>query len=213
MTLPEPLYVVAWSQETDATPSVTVRVTPDGSLRLAFRGELPHDRDHHGILWRRQTISAGRGHPLKDRVHSYRQRTAMAYLLCHADASSTLGGHALHDDPPHPEQPLFLLDTAEVHEGYVTATPPVCHQCAPHVARTRSGRKRSYTAVVVDEVRPWGVAGALYDPTTLRLHLAANRLTAVRYRSPRAPWVVAHQALISLHGITPVRLKLRNGAT
>ncbi|MER7025497.1 MULTISPECIES: hypothetical protein [Streptomyces] len=140
----------------------------------------------------------------------------MTDLLCHFDAAPTLGGHALRDDPPPGEHPanrwLFLL-SAEVREGHVTATPPLCHRCAPRVARARGSRKRSYTAVLVDGVRPWGVAGLLYDPTTLRPHPATDGgLSAVRYRSPRAPWVVAHQALISLHGITPVRLALRNTA-
>ncbi|MEU3712199.1 hypothetical protein [Streptomyces catenulae] len=214
MTVPEIPYTAAWPQETDVTPPVTVRVSRSGYPALAFRGEMPHDRDHHDVLWRRQIIAPGRGRPVAGRVHSHRQRTAMTDLLCHVSADPALGGHALHDTPSsgeHSENRTLFLLTAEVREGHVTATPPLCHRCAPRVARARGSRKRSYTAVLVDEVRPWGVAGVLYDPTTLR-PAADGGLTAVRYRSPRAPWVVAHQALISLHGITSVRLRLRSSA-
>ncbi|MFD9816581.1 hypothetical protein [Streptomyces sp. NPDC059080] len=214
MTAPETPYTATWAQEADTTPPVIMRRCPRGYPWLAFRGELPHDRDRHGILWRRQTTAPGRGPQLTGRVHSYRQRRAMDDLLCHVDAISAVGGHALRDGPPHiSDQALFLLSCDDVREGHITAVPPVCCRCAPRVAGARGRQRRQLTAVLVAEVRPWGVVGLLHDPTSVPLRPAGDGgLVPVRYRSAQARWVVAHQALVSLHGITPVRLRLRNTA-
>ncbi|MFF9478084.1 hypothetical protein [Streptomyces sp. NPDC014733] len=206
-------YTAMWGQEVDVTPPVIMRRCPRGYPRLAFRGELAHDRDRHEILWRRQQTAPGRGPQLTGRVHSYRQRRAMDDLLCHVDAVSALGGHLLRGGPERTgDRPLFLLSCTEVREGHITAVPPVCYRCAPRVAGARHRQRRPYTAVLVDEVRPWGVSGLLHDPVSVPLRPTTASLVPVGYRSAHARWVVAHQALVSLHGITPVRPRLRNAA-
>lgn len=205
MTAPQAPYTGMWAQEGDVTPSVFLGRCPRGYPRLTFRGELPRDRDRHGVLWRRQKTAPGRGSQLTGRIHSHRQRRAIEGMLCPFDAAPAVGGHLLRGGPPHvseSDQALFLL-SGDIREGHITAVPPVCWRCTPRLAGARHRQRRPYTAVLVSEVRPWGVAGHLYDPMSVPHRPTNDGLTPVRYRSSPSRWVVAHQALVSLHGITP----------
>ena len=72
-------YIVSWSAE--KPPAKRLTLAP-GGRGIAYEDELTHDRDAHGMLWRRSTLRPGQGRPLFGRVHTARQRRTMRQLLC-----------------------------------------------------------------------------------------------------------------------------------
>ncbi len=71
-------FITAWSAERSVRPEVIA--LPGAGL--AYRDEVPYDRDSDGNLWTRMTLRRGCGRPEFGRVHPGRQRRAMRRLLC-----------------------------------------------------------------------------------------------------------------------------------
>jgi hypothetical protein len=192
-------YIVVWSAE--KPPAKRLTFAP-GGRGIAFEDEVIHDRDAHGILWRRSTLHSGQGEPLFGRVHTARQRRTMRQLLC-----QVCGGPADRTD----QGVLWLLgdhheDWNGWPEGMAAPDPPVCLNCAalstglcPFLRRT------GYVAVRVHNPVPVGVMGALYAPSP-RGPVAVDGVI-IGWDDWRAPWVLASQAVMQLRGCTVVRLE------
>ncbi|MFF7632811.1 hypothetical protein ACFZB9_06610 [Kitasatospora sp. NPDC008050] len=171
-------YITAWSEERYVRSEVVAH--PAGGI--AYRDELPHDRDADGILWARMTLARGRGRPDFGRVHVGRQRRAMRLLLC-----QVCGGPADRTE----EGVLWLLrddrgDWPGWPEGMAATHPPVCLPCAGPAVRMCPHLRAGCVAVRVRECQELGVHGRLYRPGR------AGEVT-VAVDEPRARWVVAGQ--------------------
>jgi hypothetical protein len=189
---------VAWSGEERPTDRLTIR--SDGS-GIAYTDEVPHDRDNHGVLWRRSTLSPGQGRPVFGTIHAARQRRVARKLLCNVCA-----GPADRND----DGVLWLLgddrgDWPNWPETMGATHPPICLPCAalsvrlcPHL------REGGHVAVRVREPRAGGVFGALYAPGPLGPE--AVEPVTIPYGDWRQPWVMAAQAATELHGCTLVDL-------
>jgi hypothetical protein len=71
--------VTLWSGERDGAMPVVWRRRGRG---IGYADERSYDRDGEGVLWSRVASQPGRGKPLLGKVHSLRQRVAMAQLRC-----------------------------------------------------------------------------------------------------------------------------------
>ncbi|MEE1938416.1 hypothetical protein V1L54_03135 [Streptomyces sp. TRM 70361] len=191
-------YVVAWSGERCVSPDVVA--TPYG---LAYVGEVPQDRDRHGVLWSRTEQAPGRGRPEFGRIHPARQRRAMLRLLCQIcarPASRTADGV------------LWVIeDDRGAWDGWperaVTTHPPLCLPCARQsVARCPHLLKEGWVAVRVRHSAVEGVYGRLWHSRGGRLYRGGKEV--VFHGRPEAPWVVAGQLTRTLHGCTPAALPL-----
>ncbi|WP_063728816.1 hypothetical protein [Streptomyces sp. RTd22] len=190
-------YISSWSAETACIPSVVRKFGNMGPF-LAYADETAYDRGQHGALWVRQPLARGKGHPLMDSVHALRQRQAMRHMLCQVCRTPAVEAS--------PERQIFLLKAADgpLVDGTRTTAPPVCSSCAPLATdscpRLSTG---GHVAAWVERAEPWGVAGVLYDPETLR-PVHDEGLVRVAHGSEEFRWVIAHREVVILHGCTAV---------
>ncbi|MDH6112795.1 hypothetical protein P3T36_002513 [Kitasatospora sp. MAP12-15] len=189
-------YIAAWSAERFARPAV---VAAPG-VGIAYRGEIPHDRDVDGVLWARMTLQRGSGRPEFGRVHPARQRRAMRRLLC-----QVCGGPADRTG----EGVLWLLkddrdDWPGWPEGMAVTHPPVCLGCARAAAQLCPHLATGFVAVRVADSGSCGVYGTLYQPGALGPQSVGEIITASD--DPRARWVLAAQMVRVLRGCTFVEL-------
>lgn len=195
--LPVP-YAATWTAE---TPEVGSRLII-GPRGLAYRDEVPGDRDRNGVLWSRLRHAPGAGRPDYRSMHPERQRHAMFHRLC-----QVCGGPADRTSQGW----LFLLPRPgsgepEDIEGVHTTKPPVCLPCAalalrhcPHLAAPLFVRSR--------KPRVWGVYGDLFTPTgTLA---PADAVDLLPYGHPATPWFLASQSVVELGRCTRVTLNPR----
>ncbi|GAA2621268.1 hypothetical protein [Streptomyces vastus] len=191
-------YIARYSEEKLLKPRIVQHPLFPG---VAYADETPYDRDSFGMLWVRPVLlpKRRRGEPRLREIHAYRQRRAMANMLCQVCTRPP-------EDPDEP--PLFLLkDTSGlVVEGERTASPPVCVPCAGISIHLCHGlRGGHYVAARAMYTPAWGVAGLVYDPDTLTPHPGKD-LERVEYGTPRAAWTVAARSVVALYGVTPVDL-------
>lgn len=192
-------YIAGYSEEALLNPRIVQHALFPG---VAYADETPHDRDSFGMLWVRPTLlpKRRRGEPRLREVHPYRQRRAMANMMCQVCTRPP-------EDLDAPS--LFLLrDTGgPVQEGERTASPPVCVPCAGiSIQLCHALRRDHYVAARVEHAPAWGVAGLVYDPDTLT-PLPGKELERVEYGTERAPWTVAARTVVALYGVTPVDLE------
>jgi len=203
--LPRPTaipYVVRRTDELGV--SETALTTRPKGGGLCYRGERPGDRDAHGALWARVSLSRGRGRPVFNEMHPARQRACMESLLCQVCgqlASTTPQGTLFLDARPN-RRP------ARWPEGHVTALPPLCVTCVPvtveqchYFAHTRA------VALRARNVRPWGVGGALYGPGPGgSVRPMGGDTVNVAYTHPYLRWVLASQTFVQLTCTTVINL-------
>ncbi|WP_395371438.1 hypothetical protein OHU45_25700 [Streptomyces tubercidicus] len=187
-------WIATWSRERKSTALLDGR----RGQGLFYFNEAPGDRDQFGALWARQSQRIGQGTAELAGIHPRRQRRAMEELLCQvcglpADVSD-LG--VLWMEPITPGDP---------RSGFTTH-PPVCVPCAVQ-ARERCPRiRRTGVHVVrVADPRPNGVFGVFYYPR-LAGGLVAEEPMDKRYDDGEVRWVLAHQMVMRLSGVTPVDL-------
>ncbi|MBL1099503.1 hypothetical protein [Streptomyces coffeae] len=187
-------WIATWSRERISTNLLESRL-PGG---LFYFNEGPGDRDKFGALWARQAQRIGHGAAELAGIHPRRQRQAMEQLLCQvcglgADTSE-LG--VLWMEPVVPGASICPSSTH----------PPVCVPCAME-SRERCPRIRR-TGVHIFRVAspmPEGVIGTHYYPG-LDGTLVPDGSMEVRYEDSEVKWVLAHQMITALTGITPVDL-------
>ncbi|MCX4746756.1 hypothetical protein OG455_14710 [Kitasatospora sp. NBC_01287] len=194
-------YITAWSEEQYARFDVVAH--PAGGI--AYRDEVPHDRDADGVLWARMTHARGQGRPDFGRVHFGRQRRAMRALLC-----QVCGGPASRTD----EGVLWLLkddraDWPGWPEGMAATHPPVCLACARTAARRCPHLRGGCVAVRAREFGTRAVYGSLYRPGVPAPVAAAEVIAASR--EPRARWVLATQMVRVLRQCSFVDLAAETG--
>ncbi|MER5973659.1 hypothetical protein ABT112_28720 [Streptomyces sp. NPDC002055] len=187
-------WIATWSSERTSTALLGGR----RGQGLLYVNESPHDRDRFGALWARKSQRIGQGAAEFAGVHPRRQRRAMEELLCQvcglpADVSD-LG--VLWMEPITPGDPHSKLSTH----------PPVCVPCAVE-ARARCPRIRRTGAHVlrVANPSPNGVLGMFYYPR-LDGTLVAEEPADKAYEDGEVRWVLAHQMVMRLGGVTPVDL-------
>lgn len=189
--LPVP-YAVPWTAETVSARSLTVRSSGTG---LAYRDEVPRDRDRHGVLWARMRTAPGQGRPNYRALHSARQRHAMLRMLCQVcgeRADRTSRGWLFLLPRPEPTE-----DTANWPEGTLSTKPPVCRPCAvlalrhcPHLADPHPVRSR--------KPRVWGVFGGFVAPDTQGRLSPSPTDDYLSYGHPYAGWFLASQLVVEL---------------
>ncbi|PJE95637.1 hypothetical protein CUT44_21960 [Streptomyces carminius] len=186
-------YVAAWSAETvSVAGALTVR---PGGAGLAYRDEVPGDRDRHGVLWARMSRSPGQGRPDFRKLHSHRQRRAMLGLLCQVcggTADRTARGWLFALPRPDPER-----RSPGWPEGALSTKPPLCRPCAalavrhcPHLADP--------VAIRVRKPRVWGVFGGLVTPAPDGRLTSASGDGHLPYGHRAAPWFLASQLVLEL---------------
>ncbi|MFM9452311.1 hypothetical protein [Streptomyces europaeiscabiei] len=195
-------YVVPWKFEKPFTSPLVLQRGPRGP-RIGYKDENPAVDRHDGVLYVRQPIARGVGRPDFPNMHSRRQRRAMIHMLCQVRGGSTFG----RPDERH----LFLMRSPggrPITEGEKTTAAPVCVPCAVESVSACPHLRDSYAAALVGYYPSWGVAGVVYDPSTLQpLPSESNEpLEHVAHNDPRLPWTVAARYVISLHDVTPVDL-------
>lgn len=180
-------YIARWSSE-QTIPALVV----DRGAGIGYADEHPYDRDARGVLWRRVSVSPGKGRPEYGRVHLLRQRRAMRRLLCQVcgrpvtvspDGLLWLMGRQGYDANPWP---------APIETGH----PPVCLACAQISVRACPHLRRAYVALRVRGYRPIGVHGVLYRPS--RPFPVVDQVAAVGFSDYRIRWMQAAQIMISL---------------
>jgi hypothetical protein len=189
-------YAAAWSAETAAVRSLTVR--PDGS-GLAYRNETPADRDRHGVLWARLRQAPGVGRPNFRALHSVRQRHVMLHKLCQvcggpADRTSR-GWLFLLQRPPGGHQ------SADWPEGQLSAKPPVCRPCAA-IAIRHCPHLGDPVLIRCRKPRTWGVFGGFVtaDPTGRLVSSPTDDNLPYGHRA--SAWFLASQLIIELNRCT-----------
>ncbi|MFC1415441.1 hypothetical protein [Streptacidiphilus cavernicola] len=189
--------MAAWSSEQQ--DDTQLRVTRDG-LTYAD-GEQPEDRCDQGFLWPRTGTSPGVGTVQFDRPHPYRQRQAMAELLCQVCFSpatrSNLGVlWLLHDHwGEWPNWP----------EGMGSTEPPVCADCVYASATgCRSLRQTGIALYWVGQQPLFGVQGKIItrDPLSGKLRAAGSGIYEPTVTLARH--VLAMKSVRSLEHCTPV---------
>ncbi|MFJ8388567.1 hypothetical protein ACIQ9Q_29400 [Streptomyces sp. NPDC094438] len=204
-------YIAPWSRE-EPLPRTVLRIRGRGGEGIGFADELSAADRRHGVLWMRYSLARGAGRPDLAGVHPLRQRQAMSHMLCQVCGKST------YDDPAYErwgERHLVLMRAADgrpISEGERTATPPVCEPCAVESVRACPHLRKGYTAALVKRAQPWGVAGVLYHPETLKPILpkpkdSKDGLTEVSFDQPSIRWVLAARDVATLHGCTTVDLE------
>ncbi|MFF2926612.1 MULTISPECIES: hypothetical protein [Bacillati] len=198
-------FIAPWSGE---TPRAGTIVRAPRGPGIAYLDELAAADRRNGILWVRSAALRGVGRPNLAGVHPLRQRQAMSHMLCQVCAKSTYDDAFNRRGGRH----LFLVRADEgqaIREGEQTATPPICDPCAAESVRACPELRKGYTAALVERPQPWGVAGTLYDPRTLRPRPAPKTrdgLTFVNYEDPQLPWTLAARDVVTLLGCTTVDL-------
>lgn len=195
-------YVTPWTAEKPFTPPLVLQRGPRGS-RIGYADENPAVDRYEGVLWVRQPIAPGLGRPDFPGMHSRRQRRAVVHMLCQVLGGSTFG----RPDERH----LFLMRAPggrPITEGEETTAAPVCVPCAVESVSACPHLRGSYAAALVGYALSWGVAGVVYDPSTLQpLPSETDEpLDLVAHDDPRLPWTVAARYVVSLHDVTPVDL-------
>ncbi|MGW2547763.1 hypothetical protein ACWC5I_44570 [Kitasatospora sp. NPDC001574] len=196
--LPVP-YITRWSGEPIGHPDLTTARGSHGHF-LAYADEhAVADRHWRGPLIARQPIARGRGTAELRDVHVRRQLRCMRDMLCQICARRVEG---VRDDSF-----LFLFrGVRPIPDGHLTTVPPVCgDECAGTALRSCPYLARGHTAVRARHVLPWGIAGILHDQATLAK--SSDRLVWIPFDSERVRWAVAHRAVVSLHGVTPVAIR------
>jgi hypothetical protein len=185
-------YIVPWSHERlDETPVIA---SPSGGI--AYRGELPYDRDSLGVLWARRALRPGKGRPEYGAIHPQRQRNAMGSMRCQVCA-----GPADENENGW----LWLLDVGDgthVADGEITTHPPVCVPCAGKAIRLCPAFRDGHVLVRVKDPTLDRVHGTLYRPGN-PIPVAGDK-EFVHYTDPKIRWVLAGQLVATLHGCTPV---------
>ncbi|MEV4042821.1 hypothetical protein [Streptomyces sp. NPDC049744] len=198
-------FIAPWSRE---TPRVGTIVRAPRGAGIAYADELDAADRRNGTLWVRCPVLRGVGKPNLAGVHPLRQRQAMSHMLCQVCAKSTYDEAFNRWGGRH----LFLVRADKgqaIREGETTATPPTCEPCAAESIRACPELRKGYTAALVERPQPWGVAGTLYDPRTLRPMPAPDTrdgLTFVNYEDPQLPWTLAARDVVTLLGCTTVDL-------
>lgn len=191
-------YIASWTAERRPLDPVVASMRHGG---IAYVDEVPHDRDSHGVLWRRSTLRPGKGRPRYGAVHSARQRRSMRKLLCQIcaePADRTTEGF------------LWLLgDDRDDWKGWpenMAAThPPVCLPCSAIAVLLCPYLARGYVAVRVRAPQVGGVYGALYCPNPSGPPQPVSDVT-VPYDDRQMPWVLAAQLVTALHDCTFIDL-------
>ncbi|MFM9447011.1 hypothetical protein [Streptomyces acidiscabies] len=178
---------------------------PDGRPRLAYRTELPGDRDLYDVLWARCPQKRGpdglpTGDPQWRDVHPARQRECMQRLLCQvcAQPARTKRGFA------------FLVAPGELrpHETtLLTTQPPVCRRHIRTAAALCPYLRDDPTVLLVPAPRLHGVVGALYEHTSHRVRPAPADIGSLPYGHPCLRWYLASQMVRRLHSFEVVDLK------
>ncbi|MFF8880737.1 hypothetical protein [Streptomyces flaveolus] len=195
-------YIAPWTGEIREQPRLERRpLNKGGGIAYVDEHRL-YDR-HADILWVRMGAVRGTGKPLLAGVNSQRQRQAMDRQLCQVCGATTYG----RADGHH----LYLLAEREgkpIAEGEQTSAPPIHEACAAEALRDCPHLREGAVAAWVERPEPWGVAGMLYDPVTLKPRPSRRRggLTSLPYTSLKLLWTVAHVDVVALHGCTPVSL-------
>ncbi|MGW5048393.1 hypothetical protein [Streptomyces griseoluteus] len=198
-------FIAPWSGE---TPRAGTIVRAPRGPGIAYLDELAAADRRNGVLWVRSAALRGVGRPNLAGVHPLRQRQAMSHMLCQVCAKSTYDAAFNRRGGRH----LFLVRADEgqaIREGETTATPPICDPCAAESVRACPELRKGYTAALVERPQPWGVAGTLYDPRTLRPRPAPKTrdgLTFVNYEDSQLPWTLAARDVVTLLGCTTVDL-------
>ncbi len=194
-------YIATWSAEERSAGPVVLRADGRG---IAYRDEVPHDRDAEGVLWMRSGLARGRGKPSFGAVHPARQRRAMRLLLCQVCA-----GPADRDA----EGVLWLLgDDRDDWPGWpeeMGAThPPICRPCALVSLRLCPYLRRGHAVYRVASPEVAGAHGMLFapspDPASPRPVPLGPAL--LPYDDPLTPWLLAAQLSVRLHHCTPTTL-------
>ncbi|GHH54828.1 hypothetical protein GCM10018773_58420 [Streptomyces candidus] len=201
-------FIAPWSRE-KPLPYTVIRRRGRRGEGLGFADELSTADRRDAVLWMRYAVVRGAGKPDLAGVHPLRQRQAMSHMLCQVCGKST------YDDPAYErwgERHLVLMRAVDgrlINEGERTATPPVCEPCAVESVRACPHLRKGYTAALVQHAQPWGVAGTVYDPETLKPLLpdSEESLTEVGFDQPSIRWVLAARDVATLHGCTTVDLE------
>ncbi|MTE19352.1 hypothetical protein F0L17_09470 [Streptomyces sp. TRM43335] len=190
-----PPYTDCWSEEKLLTP--TVVATPRG---IAFRDEVPHDRDGWGVLWARRALRRGQGRALYGTVHTQRQRAVMRRLTCHV-----CNGPADRDSAGV----LWVIEDrrgawADWPEGVPTTHPPLCTPCGARAARECHYLARTlWVPLRVRRPQVIGVHGTPYRLDEDSGLLRPGGDDFVRYdQEPEIRWVLARQAAVALFDCT-----------
>jgi hypothetical protein len=190
-------YVTKWSGEQE--PAVTVVERRGGGIGYARENLL--DRDEFGVLWSRCSSSPGRGRPEFGRVHTMRQRRAMARLLCQVCGEPA--------DRDAEGGVLWLWKDHRDHwhgwpDGMLVTEPPVCVPCVGLAVRLCPALRHGAVAMRVRRFPVVGVHGARY-----RLGQrgpAPVQLANVRYDDPSVHWVQADHLVRELWDCTLVEV-------
>ncbi|MFF5655139.1 hypothetical protein [[Kitasatospora] papulosa] len=199
-------FIAMWSHETALRPQV-IRASYRGVWGIGYTDKLEVADRRHGALWVRRAVARGKGTPALAGVHPLRQRQAMAHLLCQVCGNSTFDEHWKFWGERH----LFLmraLDPGQViSDGETTDSPPVPLPCALESVEACSHIRQGWTAALVKDARPWGVAGVLHDPLTLAPKIGpGKRLIERPFGHEEYAWINAARELVQLEGVTPVDL-------
>ncbi|MDT0609026.1 hypothetical protein [Streptomyces lancefieldiae] len=189
-------FIAQWSGETASDP--TVVLSPFSGV--AYADETALDRDDRGVLWQRRPDSRGVGRPMYGKVHSGRQRQAMAGLLCHV-----CGGPADQDD----RGVLWLLEDGareypQWPEDLMTVHPPICLDCIPLARQQCPHLWAGSVAVRVKASKACAVFGLRY--TASRVGPIPVEGDIYPFESPLLPLVVATQLVRALYDCTIVTL-------
>lgn len=189
-------FITSWSSEFTDDPAVILR--PHGGI--GYAGEVASDRDARGVLWQRRPESPDVGRPLYGKVHSGRQRRAMADELC-----QVCGGPADRDD----RGVLWLIednrdDYAGWPEDLLTTHPPICLPCVRKARAECPHMWKGSVAVRVGRSDVCAVYGRRY--MLGRLGPLPVEADVVMFESPLIRWTVASQLVRALSGCTIVSL-------
>ncbi|WP_234330398.1 hypothetical protein [Streptomyces acidiscabies] len=182
--------------------ALSVSYDLDSRPRLAYRTELPGDRDLNGVLWARCPQTRGvdglpTGEPRWRDVHPVRQRECMQRLLCQVCAQPART----------PEGFLFLVGPGEVGEDrtrVLTTQPPVCRKHARTAAVLCPYLRNAPTVLLAQAPRIHGVVGALYEHTGRGVRPAPADVGSLSYGHPALRWYLASQMVRRLESFRVV---------
>lgn len=156
--LPVP-WVTRWSGEVPTDPDKIYPQISESYARIAYRDEIPSDRDEHGVLWIREGLTRT-GEPVFKAVHSRRQRACWTRRRCQVCGQPFPAG-----------QPLTWIEAVSdgstivnSAEPFVTTAAPTCRACATVAAKMcphlRGGK---IELLEIRRFRPWGVYGDILN--------------------------------------------------
>ncbi|MGE9282356.1 hypothetical protein ACP4B2_27935 [Streptomyces rochei] len=190
-------FIAQWSGEIVPEPTVVPQLLGGG---IRYAGEQPADRDDRGVLWKRHVDRPGVGRPLYGKVHTGRQRRAMAELLC-----QVCGGPADQDD----RGVLWLLEDDRESsptwpEDLMTTHPPICLDCIRTARQQCPHMWAGNVAVRVRASEVCAVYGHRYTPSRVGPIIVENGPMPIE--SLLLPYVVAAQLVRALYACTFVSL-------